>query len=293
MNAEALASRLNAVRSGRQWKCRCVAHEDREPSMIIFDGVTAVQVRCLAGCAPGDIIGELERRGLWEGEPQTGWEKLTRQKVGAADRHRELAQAIFDDAVPILHTMAERYFEGRDLLDVALRVSDIRFHPYCPRGDERRPAIVVAMRSFASAAVHAVQRIYLTKHFGAVFKDGAMMLGSPSGCAMMLQARGSELHIAEGLESGLAVWAMDHAPVYALGSSSLLSAMPVLDGVERLVIWADHDEINPKTGKRAGGAAALVCGERWAAQCRHVEIMTPKVERFDAADVWSERLARR
>src|SRR5207342_2580609 len=110
MDAERLASRLKGVRSGRQWKCLCPAHEDREPSMIVFDGITAVQVRCLAGCDPEDIIGELERRGLWcddDGAQAT----LPRSGVRTPDRHRELAQAIFDDAAPIVGSLAEKYFE--------------------------------------------------------------------------------------------------------------------------------------------------------------------------------------
>ena len=68
MNAEQLAQALGAVRSGRQWKCRCVAHEDRSPSMIIFDGRESVQVRCMAGCEPEDIIAVLRSRGLWTGD---------------------------------------------------------------------------------------------------------------------------------------------------------------------------------------------------------------------------------
>jgi putative DNA primase/helicase len=69
MDAERLAKALGAVRSGRQWKCKCVSHEDRSPSMIIFDGRTgAVQVRCMAGCEPADIIAVLKSRGLWHSE---------------------------------------------------------------------------------------------------------------------------------------------------------------------------------------------------------------------------------
>src|ERR1700745_3347578 len=72
MNAEQLAQALGAVRSGRQWKCRCVAHEDRSPSMIIFDGRDSVQVRCMAGCEPPDIFFVLRSRVLWTAASLSG-----------------------------------------------------------------------------------------------------------------------------------------------------------------------------------------------------------------------------
>ena len=58
MNAEQLAQALGAVRSGRQWKCKCV----RARGQLALDDyfrwtATAVpQVRCMAGCEPADII---------------------------------------------------------------------------------------------------------------------------------------------------------------------------------------------------------------------------------------------
>ena len=63
------------TRSGRQWKCRCVAHEDRSPSMIIFDGRESVQVRCMAGCEPEDIIAVLRSRGIWDGMDRAGYQR--------------------------------------------------------------------------------------------------------------------------------------------------------------------------------------------------------------------------
>ena len=67
MNAEQIARALGGHRSGNQWKCRCPAHNDKDPSMIIFDGTHAVQVRCYSGCEPIDIIHALRSMGLWEG----------------------------------------------------------------------------------------------------------------------------------------------------------------------------------------------------------------------------------
>src|SRR6516164_2674030 len=99
MNAEQLAAKLGAARSGRQFKCRCVVHEDRDPSMIIFDGRQNVQVRCMAGCEPRDIIAVLTARGLWEGGRVQDTENMrptvsheTEKRRREIERLRELAR---------------------------------------------------------------------------------------------------------------------------------------------------------------------------------------------------------
>jgi hypothetical protein len=282
MHAAELAHALGAVRSGRQWKCRCVAHEDREPSMLIFDGRSAVQVRCLAGCAQEDLIGALRGRGLWEHDRWTDIER-DRQPQQAnishetdARRSRSMAQSWFDRSILTAGTLAQRYLEAREIWSVARDIEDIRFNPRTWREHEVVPAIVVAMRHIREGSIEAVQRIFLTPD-GA--KDGKpMMLGPVRDAAMMLEPIGGfrELHIAEGLETALSVMAMDASgPVWALGSCG---------AIDRLVIWADHDE--------AGQKAADICVERWAEAGRATLIRTPNHVGWDAADVWRCRNAR-
>ena len=302
MDAEQLAKALGAVRSGRQWKCKCIAHEDHSPSMIIFDGRDSVQVRCMAGCEPRDIIEALRIRSLWDSdEPdrtpantQRRFSRETNQQV--TDRRelmmRVLARGTFDEAVPLKNTLAQRYFESRDLWSVAREIDDIRFHPRCHRENREQPAVVIAMRSILSHAVTAVQRIFLTRQ-GA--KDGKMMLGSAAGAAMQLQPKnGKTLHITEGPENALGVIAQDHSPAWALGSTSLVQTFPVLDDIDTLVIWADHDPLR-KIGSvlcRPGEKASLICAQRWRAAGKSVDVFKARSEGQDEADVWSARNAR-
>lgn len=301
MNAEQLAQALGAVRSGRQWKCRCIAHEDRSPSMIIFDGRDSVQVRCMAGCEPADIISVLRSRGLWSSlsayEPQRELKPVSRETLSDQREHRMrmLARCIFDDAMPPSGTPAERYFESRDLWSVAREVEDIRFHPRCPCGSDgaEQAAVIIAMRSIHSRALTAIQRIFLDRQGRKIGKG--MMLGTCSGAAMQLQPKiGRTLHIAEGLETALACIAMDRAPTWALGSTSLIQTFPVLGDIDRLVIWADHDPLQKIGGIwcRPGHKAAGVCMDRWLKAGKQVEAETPKQEGWDEADVWSARCAR-
>jgi putative DNA primase/helicase len=302
MDAEQLAKALGAVRSGRQWKCKCIAHEDHSPSMIIFDGRDSVQVRCMAGCEPRDIIEALRIRSLWDTDEPDRTPPNTQRKFSCetnqqvTDRReqmlRVLARGTFDEAVPLKNTLAQRYFESRDLWSVAREIDDIRFHPRCCRENREQPAVVIAMRSILSHAVTAVQRIFLTRQGT---KDSKMMLGSASGAAMQLQPKsGKTLHIAEGPETALALIAQDNRPVWALDSTSLIQTFPILDDIDVLVIWADHDPLKQIGGMlcRPGEKAALICAQRWRAAGKQVRVFKPVNEGDDAADEWSRRNAR-
>jgi putative DNA primase/helicase len=209
---------------------------------------------------------------------------------------RLLARCIFDDAMPLKGTAAERYFESRDLWSVAREIEDIRFHPRCPCGSDgaEQAAIIVAMRSVHSHAVTAIQRIFLDRHGHKLGKG--MMLGTCSGAAMKLQRLDARrlLHIGEGLETMLACIAMDRSPCWALGSTSLIQTFPVIGGVDLLAIWADHDPLKKIGGQmvRAGHKAAGICMDRWLKADKQVEVHTPNTEGWDEADVWSARCGR-
>jgi hypothetical protein len=260
--------------------------------MIIFDGKQSVQVRCLAGCAQDELIGALKASGLWErGGDETVCTTARQHGAVGTVSHEikmcERARRVFDDALLCLGTIGERYLEGREIWGVARAIEDVRFHPQCPRERGVQPAIVVAMRDL-SRSIQAVQRIYLVESLhGTVMKAGAMMLGPVSRAWMQLMPlihTDTELHIAEGCETALSVMAMDYRPVWALGSCGAIERFGVIDGIDRLVIWADHDA--------PGQRAAELCSDRWITAGRRCVIRTPNREGWDFADVWRARNAR-
>jgi putative DNA primase/helicase len=294
MTAAELAQALGGVRSGRQWKCKCVAHEDSSPSLIVFDGRESVQVRCLAGCEQVDLINALRQRGLWEGRASNtdkGGQILTALKVSCetdAQRQRDRARRIFDDAMLCHGTIAQKYLEAREIWSVAKEIDHtVRFHPACPREKRVQPAIVVRMCSLGRPGMQAVQRIFLTDD---ARKDGTMMLGPVGKASMMVGSDGDDdndwrqLNVAEGFESALSVRSMDPYSTWALGSAGALSRLDVLGGIDRLVIWADHDA--------AGLKAAHACMVRWKAAGVPVLTRVPTTEGWDPADVWRDRCAR-
>lgn len=84
------------------------------------------------------------------------------------------------------------------------------------------------------------------------------------------------LAVAEGIESALAL-ARDFTPVWACIDAGNMAAMPVLPGIETLVIGADHDA--------AGIKAAATCADRWAAAGVDVRVVAPAAAGHDWADV--------
>jgi putative DNA primase/helicase len=294
MNAAQIARALGGHRSGNQWKCRCPAHDDVDPSMIVFDGRDAVQVRCFAGCEPLEIIAALRGRGLW-GEDVDGDNSsvngseprsLVEARRADPDRHYKLAMKIWDAAQDPAGTSVEVYLRGRGLVLPPKANDVIGFHPRCPNAQLRAPALVALMRNVETFRPQAVQRLFLDLDQNK--KIEGMMLGSVGNAAMMITSRHDtfwdclsfcpKLYVCEGLETGLALHMAGYRPVWALGSAGAIARLPVLFAVGELVVCADHDD--------AGIAAALTCADRWNATTHQkASVLMPQEANTDFADM--------
>ena len=93
-------------------------------------------------------------------------------------------------------------------------------------------------------------------------------------------ARGC-IGIAEGIETALAAWLASGVPTVAAYCAGGLAAWQWPPGVQRLVIFADHDD--------AGRDAADVLHARALAARLRVEVMTPTEPGTDWCDVWAAR----
>ena len=86
MTAQALADALGGRPVGGQYMACCPVHEDRTPSLAITEKSGKVLVKCFAGCAQGDVISELEKRGLWDAQsPHLTFEQRIQRTYGYTD----------------------------------------------------------------------------------------------------------------------------------------------------------------------------------------------------------------
>jgi hypothetical protein len=96
------------------------------------------------------------------------------------------------------------------------------------------------------------------------------------------------LMVGEGVESMLSAQRLTGMPqAWAAVDAGNLGKMPIPDWLRQLVIVADHDKPNPRTGKRAGLQAASDLIDRCiAARTVHeVEVIYPPQEGWDANDM--------
>jgi putative DNA primase/helicase len=183
------------------------------------------------------------------------------------------ARRIWDAATNPFGTLAERYLASRALVltaDLAGRV--LRFHPRCPWHDEtigrtiEVPALIVAFRALDGDEISAIHRIALTP---AGVKLGRRMLGVVRRAAIKLSPVAGTLAVAEGFESALAANVLGYGPAWALGSAGAVAHLPVLPGIERLILLAEHDESG------ASRRATDHCGDRWRQAGRRVTRVWP------------------
>src|SRR5262249_16615237 len=148
---------------------------------------------------------------------------------------------------PIVGTLAARYLADVRRIELSALPSSVddvmRFHPRCPFGSgTRRPCLIGLLRDAATDAPTGIQRIALTLD---AQKIDRRMLGRWG--VAKLWAPGTQLVIGEGLETALAAATRiayrgrPLQPAWAALSTGLLGRLPIVPGVERLIILVDHD----------------------------------------------------
>ena len=188
-------------------------------------------------------------------------------------KNLERALELWNASKPIAGTLAERYLANTRKLDLAALPTDIdqalRFHPRCPFGPGvRHPCLMALMRSATTDAPMGIQRVAMTPEGR---KIDRRMLGYSG--AVKLWPAGSRLVVGEGIETVLAAAtrifyrSAPLRPAWSLLSAGALERLPVLPGVERLIILVDHDLI--------GKNAALICANRWQRAGRTIIRLTP------------------
>lgn len=237
-----------------------------------------------------DKVGFLEACRILAGEPEDEQKPrprpIAKPVTKPAPDNSPLALALWQQAVPVVLTPADRYLLQTRKLEVPIDLLTdgevLRFHPSCPFGEKRYPCLLALWRTIAGDEPAAIMRTALTPD---AKKIGRLALGPTGGAAIKLTPDvdvSYGLHIAEGLETGLAAMMQGFAPMWITGLHGI-QTFPVLAGIDCLTVIVDNDP--PKDGKRAGPDAAAQCVERWTDAGREAQIVAPNKPGSDMADI--------
>jgi hypothetical protein len=189
------------------------------------------------------------------------------------------ALALWTQAKSPKGTITEAYFSSRRChFEPVLGADVIRFHPNCPFGGLRVPAMLALITDAITGEPIGVHRTAINddgsgKRFG---KDSKMVLGVARRGVIRLNPASECMGIAEGVESALSAAQVFGTPVWAAMSAGGIAAFPILKGIKRLSVFADHDN--------AGIKAALKCGRRYEMSGITGEIHIPPVVKSDWND---------
>ena len=193
----------------------------------------------------------------------------------------QLITDIVRELVPVRRTPGEPYFSSvrkidtDAIADVLERTDAIGWHPsvlFLEQGhplDGRRLGCIVGIMTDPITAMptSAISRTYLTPDLAKIGK--AKTLGSPAGVVRLTpddEVLGG-LHLAEGLETALTTMSWGLRPMWATGSTALMSKFPVLSGIECLNLIVDNDR------NGAGERAAREAEARWRAAGPEVRLL--------------------
>ena len=243
-------------------KVVCPFHDDHTPSLVIYPD----HFHCFVCGAHGNAIDWLMMiEGMTRREANKYLATWDGPRVAPAqddeeDGRRDYALKLWAESVPILGTTAARYLSEIRKIDLAALPTDLdralRFHSHCPFNGGRHPSLVALMRSPTTDEPVGIHRTALTTGGR---KIDRRMLGYSG--AVKLWPAGSTLVVGEGIETVLAAATRlsyrntPLQPTWSLLSAGAIERLPILPGVERLIILVDHDD--------AGKNAAAICANHW------------------------------
>jgi putative DNA primase/helicase len=182
---------------------------------------------------------------------QQGLRNAARQHA-ETDRQRRIKLAIdlWNRREAFRGSVAETYLHhGRNIgewLDTFPYLDKVLgFHPSCPFGNERHPAMLALVREIRTNAPVAVHRTAL-KLGKYPERIGRKSLGPTRGGAIKISPDHEVtmgLMIGEGIETVLAASRLLHfKPVWSLIDKGNLAKFPVLPGIESITLAIDNDE---------------------------------------------------
>jgi putative DNA primase/helicase len=279
--AHAVASRMGGgvQVSGGDYRVRCPVHEGEDRHLSIKNGTKGadIVVRCYSHeCAPVDILRTITAMGGSE-PPDRDAPKRERPAVEEtppqANANFGRAITMWRECRSLRDTLGERYLESRGIilpegLDLNLSV---RFHPRLrhPTG-AWLPGIVCLVRDPLTNDALGIHRIFLNDDGTKTRLEPSRALLGGGGLRGVIKLIDdaevtSKVEVAEGLETAAVVLSAAHAagyilpPMWAAPSAVQFARLPMLPGIEVLVLHPDNDE------QGQGQNAAHDVIDRWSA----------------------------
>ena len=286
MTALEIARALGGARRSGEWhRCRCPLHGSFGPSLALRDGDRTLIVKCWGGCDPADVLADLRRLGLLEGNvngPSPDRTSIERRRE-AAERERQHSGAGALDLwgesrAPGL--IVRRYWASRGLtIDMP---PTIREHtPLWHKEHGGRRPVMVGLVEHAQRGPVGVHLTYLAVDGSAQasITPRKRSLGPVGGGAVRLAPAAETLLVGEGIETAASGVQAAGIPAWAALSTSGMVALVLPPIVHTVIILADND------ANGAGERAARTAARRWLAEGRRVRIAMPPVPGTDWNDV--------
>lgn len=243
-----------------------------------------------AQCGPGSGMHLLMTFKGWDfgraAKEVDGFLPAARVEAAKAERSeeskREFMKRLYVESRPVKPGDPVDLYLTRRCGDVAAQLADIRFHPALKHSVDggTHPAMLAFMGwNPATRKFSGIHRTYLTLEGLKAAVDPVRMNYGDAG-AVRLGPADACLGIAEGIETALCAHQLFGMPVWSAISANGLLAWEPPAGVERVVIFGDHD------ANYVGLAAAYEKGRQLRAKGFQVEVQIPPTEGDDWANVW-------
>lgn len=214
------------------------------------------------------------------------------QIVRSAEDRSDYALSFWDEAKPIMGSIGEDYLKSRSISLTGEACDVLRYHPNCPFGRERQPALVAIVKDIITKEPLGIHRTPLTITCGGVVKKAsqAMALGPIGGGAIKfvpddcgIDFFNGELTIGEGIETTLSAMALGFRPAWSVINAGGIRNFPLLPYIRRLTIIVDND------ASGTGQIAAAACSAIWVAAGKRVNRVMPSIVGQDLNDVLTAR----
>jgi putative DNA primase/helicase len=254
MSAEQIAVALRGRRQGNNWLCCCPCPNhgkgrgDRSPSLSIADGEDGrLLLRCFAGCDFVDVLDELKRRGLADGNQPSPARGFTPSLHRFVEPDPDVgAWAIWQATVEAQETFVDEYLSRRG----------IYLRPPMLRCRLDRRSMVAAVQA-PDGKIIAIQQTWLTSE-GEKAPAKRLTTGNLGAGAVRLGAPARIMGLAEGVETALSAMQMTGMTVWASLGASRLHSIELPSEVEEIHIFVDNDEPGRTAAKRAADAHTSV-----------------------------------